>query len=145
MELGIILLLIVLVVPVDFFIYLKINEKFKNSASDLEEECKRVKDKYEALRREVEELKKELKEKEAEYVRLKSKQEVREKENEQSRPSEIEILLGKKLVSSSDIKKAKDFIKNNNISFSVSDALVLLGKLDPKEAQMVKDILRKDE
>jgi len=145
MELGIIFLMVIVVVSVDFFIYLKINEKFKNGASHLEEDYIRLKDKYEALKGEVEMLKKELKEKEAEYVKLKNKKEVEERKNEQAVPNEVEILLSEKLVSASDIQKAKEFIKNNNVSFSISDALVLLGKLDPKGAQIVKDKLRKDE
>jgi len=145
MEFGIIFLMVIVVVSIDFFIYLKIEEKFKNGATPLEENYIRLKDKYEALKCEVEMLKKELKEKEAEYVKLKNKKEVEERKSEQAVPGEVEILLSEKLVSASDIEKAKDFIKNNNLSFSISDALVLLGKLEPNEAQLVKAKLRKDE
>lgn len=145
MEFGIIFLMVIVVASVDFFIYLKIKENFKNGATLLEENYTRLKERYEVLKGEVEMLKKELKEKEAEYVKLKNKKEVEERKSEQTVPGEVEILLSEKLVSVSDIEKAKDFIRNNNLSFSISDALVLLGKLEPNEAQMVKAKLRKDE
>ncbi|GAB6886675.1 hypothetical protein JCM13304A_01730 [Desulfothermus okinawensis JCM 13304] len=144
MEFGVIFLLVIAFTSIDFFIYLNMKEKFRNTSTRVEDEYNKIRTKYEELKGEVEVLKKELQEKEAYYVKLKNKQEVKAKEEAESKPDEVKILLSEKLVSLHDIKKAKEFIKNNNSPLSIVDVLVMLGKLDAKGAELVKSKIGKD-
>ncbi len=141
MELIVITLLVILFSVIDFFIYMKIKENFVNRSSMLTEEYEKTKEHYEKLKQEIKGLKLELEEHEKKYVMLKNREVDKIIEKKSSKPTEIDILLEEKMVSPSDIKKAQEFIKNNNSPFSVTDVLVLLGKLDVKKAEIVKSKL----
>ncbi len=138
MQLIIILTLIFIISVADFFIYIKIKEKFQRQSEESGSNIEKLTSTYNSLQQEVKRLKEELEELEGKYVRLKNKEVDKRIEQRTSRPSEIEVLLGEKLVSPEDIKKAKEFIQNNNSPFSILDALVLLGKIDLKTSDYVK-------
>jgi predicted nuclease with TOPRIM domain len=138
MEAVIIVGMVLIFSAADFFIYMKIKEKFQNQTHTLSEELKKTKKKYEELVQEVKNLKAEMQKLEGEYVKIKNREVNKIIEKKSSKPTVTEILLSEKLATSEDIKKAKDFIKNNNSPFSLVDVLVLLGKIDIQTADYVK-------
>ena len=138
MEAVIIVGMVLIFSAADFFIYMKIKENFQNQTYTLSEELKKTKKKYEELVQEVKNLKAEMQKLEGEYVKIKNREVNKIIEKKSSKPTVTEILLSEKLATSEDIKKAKDFIKNNNSPFSLVDVLVLLGKIDIQTADYVK-------
>ncbi len=138
MELIIILSIVLIISVIDFFIYIKIKEKFQRQSQESGKEVEQLSARFHKLQEEVKRLKEKMEEMEGEYVRLKNKEVDKRIEQSSTRPTEVEVLLGEKLVTPEDIKKAKDFIENNNSPFSILDALVLLGKIDLKTSDYVK-------
>lgn len=121
-------------------------EKFRNTSTRVEDEYNKIRTKYEELKGEVEVLKKRAPREGSLLCKIKkNKQEVKAKEEAESKPDEVKILLSEKLVSLHDIKKSKRvYKKNNNSPLSIVDVLVMLGKLDAKGAELVKSKIGKD-
>jgi len=145
MEVIAIIALIVIFSVADYFIYLKIKEKFQTKSSILSKELEKKIMEYEKLSQEIKGLKRELQELEAKYVRIKNREVDKIREKQSSKPTATEVLLSENLVNAEDIKKAKEFIKNNNSPFSILDVLVLLGRLDIKDANYVKSKISRED
>ncbi len=145
MEVIAIIALIVIFSVADYFIYLKIKGKFQAKSSILSEELEKKIIEYEGLSQEIKDLKRELQGLEAKYVRIKNREVDKIREKQSSKPTATEVLLSENLVNAEDIKKAKEFIKNNNSPFSILDVLVLLGRLDIKDANYVKSKISRED
>ncbi len=91
-------------------------EKFRNTSTRVEDEYNKIRTKYEELKGEVEVLKKRAPREGSLLCKIKkNKQEVKAKEEAESKPDEVKILLSEKLVSLHDIKKSKRVYKKITI------------------------------
>lgn len=137
-ETGIILIATIVIACVDFLIYLKIKENLKKSSIALSNDYENLLKEFEKEKEELEKLKQTHEELEKEYVKLKNMEEQKRSASAKKKITEMDILLKEKIATKEDIKKAEEFIKNNGSSFSVVDALLILGKIDLKTAEYVR-------
>lgn len=137
-EIGIILVSIIVIGCIDIFVYLKIKENFVQSEVKLNEEFEIIQREYEKEKEELKNLKLKHEELEREYVRIKNLEAQKRTKKSEQKITELDVLIKERIVTKNEIKKAQDFIKNNGSSFSVVDALLLLGKIDLKTAEYVR-------
>ncbi len=137
-EIAIFSIITILALSTTMAMYLKIRENFIKDSEQINKEYEAIQNEYNETKEKIAELKKRYEELEREFVKLKSMEEQKRISHNENRITEKDILLRDRLVTRQDIKKAEEFIQMNGSSFSVLDALLLLGKIDLKTAEYVK-------